>query len=79
VQSGYYWFGTEFGSNYPWNYNIQSKSLSLGAPKSTPFFAVAVHGGDVANFLAPATIALLALGLIGIDAARRKQARPIDH
>jgi len=53
--------------------------LSLGAPKSTPFFAVAVHGGDVANFLAPATIALLALGLIGIDAARRKQARPIDH
>jgi hypothetical protein len=70
----FYWLDTEVGSNYAYYYSIQSKTLGIGPLKSFPFFAVAVHDGDIANVPVPATLALLGLGLVGIGAARRKQA-----
>jgi hypothetical protein len=79
VQGARYWSSTYFYSIYAWAfYSSWSHSQYSGGHfydyMSYSGYAVAVREGDVASVPTPATVALLGLGLVGIGAARRKQA-----
>ena len=71
VQSYGYWSGTE-DSNDRFALLFNTGGGDQGFEnKGVAFYAVAVRDGDVPI---PGTVALLGLGLVGIGAARRKQA-----
>jgi hypothetical protein len=74
VQIAVLWYGTE-STSYPDQAFVFAPLFGNESRtrKDSPFHAMAVRDGDVANVPAPATIALLALGLVGIGTARRKQ------
>ena len=78
IQGGRYWSQTHFYTRYAWAFYSSWSNNAYSARQSYDEvsysgWAVAVRDGDVANVPLPATIVLLALGLVGIGAARRKQ------
>jgi hypothetical protein len=76
IQSYVYWSGTEYApnTNVAWGFNTNF-GYQDGGGKSSEFFAWAVRPGDVAAAVPePASLTLLAAGLVGWLGTRRKAA-----
>jgi len=76
-EGGYYWTRDGVPGYWPYDCGFSGSPIDCHpAPPGYGGMAAAVYQGDVANASVPlpATIALLGLGLVGLGAARRKQA-----
>ena len=76
IQSNIYWSATEYATaatTTAWDFNM-SNSLQYFDPKSSSYFAWAVHSGDVSAVPVPAAVWLFGSGLLGlIGVARRRR------
>jgi hypothetical protein len=77
VTTGEYWYRTveNAGTFTSYVFTFDNGPQAYGMDQTEALYAVAVRFGDFsANVPIPGTVALLGLGLVGIGAARRKQA-----
>lgn len=75
LQSNRYWYNTELSTTGAWVFNFDSGGHT-GSPKTSSWYAWAVHDGDVGGAVVPvpAAVWLFVSGFIGlIGIARRKK------
>ncbi|MDH5301824.1 MAG: PEP-CTERM sorting domain-containing protein [Gammaproteobacteria bacterium] len=73
LQSGFYWSGTEYmpSGERAWYFSTGYGYQEIGG-KTNSLYAWAVRDGDVVTVPAPGVLVLMALGLVGMSAARRR-------
>ena len=74
LQSGVYWSGTEFDSNFAWDFDFNNPSQGL-VIKDFNRYSWAVHAGNVGAVPVPAAVWLFGSGLLGLIGVARRKAR----